>query len=160
ALGRALNVQEVRLAPGRRAAPRSWTLLLALATWMARSRRASAVGGYCSPRSAASIVTRSGASAARSGRTWSRAVGGRVRSNSRQGSGTGGRAMTAAMQPRGMALPKLTPAEMSDIVAFLYSVRYFGNAGNMQNGWAVATNKGCLTCHTVRGERGKPASDI
>jgi mono/diheme cytochrome c family protein len=39
-------------------------------------------------------------------------------------------------------------------------VRYFAEPGNIQRGWAVATNKGCLTCHAVAGERGKPASDL
>ena len=69
-------------------------------------------------------------------------------------------AMAAAMKPRGIALPQLSPAEMADIVAYLYSVRYFGSAGNIANGWTVATQKGCLTCHAVSGERGKPASDL
>jgi len=69
-------------------------------------------------------------------------------------------AMAAAMKPRGIALPQLSPAEMADIVAYLYSVRYFGSAGNIANGWTVATQKGCLTCHAVAGERGKPASDL
>ena len=68
--------------------------------------------------------------------------------------------MAVAMKERNIPMPPLTPAEMSDIVAYLYSVRYFGSGGNSQSGWAVATNKGCLTCHAVRGERGKPASDV
>jgi len=71
-----------------------------------------------------------------------------------------GPAMAAAMRPRGITLPQLTPSEMADIVAYLYSVRYFGNAGNISSGWTVAMQKGCLNCHAVRGERGKPASDL
>jgi cytochrome c2 len=66
----------------------------------------------------------------------------------------------ATIKPRGITVPQLSPAEMADIVAYLYSVRYFGNAGNISNGWTVATRKGCLHCHAVRGERGKPASDL
>ena len=69
-------------------------------------------------------------------------------------------AMLAAMSGRGITLPQLSPAEMADIVAYLYSVRYFGAGGNITNGWAVATQKGCLNCHAVSGERGKPASDL
>ena len=69
-------------------------------------------------------------------------------------------AMAAAMKSRGINLPQLSPTEMADIVAYLYSVRYFGSAGNVSNGWTVATRKGCLNCHAVRGERGKPASDL
>src|SRR6266498_191757 len=44
-------------------------------------------------------------------------------------------AMAAAMKPRGITLPQLSPGEMADIVAYLYSVRYFGNAGHISNGW-------------------------
>ena len=57
-------------------------------------------------------------------------------------------AMAAAMKERNITLPQLSPSEMADIVAYLYSVRYFGNGGNIQKGWAVATNKGCLSSMT------------
>lgn len=68
-------------------------------------------------------------------------------------------AMAAAMQPRGISVPQLTPEQMADIVAYLYSVRYF-RGGNVQQGYVVASQKGCLNCHGLRGERGKPASDL
>jgi len=68
-------------------------------------------------------------------------------------------AMAAAMQSRGIALPQLTPEQMADIVAYLYSVRYFAS-GSAQQGYAVASQKGCLNCHALRGERGKTASDL
>jgi mono/diheme cytochrome c family protein len=68
-------------------------------------------------------------------------------------------AMAAAMQSRGISLPQLTPEQMADIVAYLYSVRYFAS-GNVQQGYAVASQKGCLNCHALRGERGKTASDL
>jgi mono/diheme cytochrome c family protein len=69
-------------------------------------------------------------------------------------------AMIAAMQPRGITVPQLRPEEMADIVAYLYSVRYLAGGGSIQKGYAVATYKGCLNCHAIRGERGKPASDL
>lgn len=68
-------------------------------------------------------------------------------------------AMAVAMQPRGISLPQLTPEQMADLVAYLYSVRYFAG-GSVQQGYAVASQKGCLNCHALRGERGKPASDL
>lgn len=68
--------------------------------------------------------------------------------------------MLAAMTQRAITIPQLRPDEMADIVAFLYSVRYFGNAGNPPNGYAVLTRKGCLYCHGISGEREKPAGDI
>ncbi len=69
-------------------------------------------------------------------------------------------AMTAAMKPQGMAMPQLRPEEMADIVAYLYSVRYFAEPGRRPNGWTVVTSKGCLRCHAMPGERGKTASDL
>jgi mono/diheme cytochrome c family protein len=68
-------------------------------------------------------------------------------------------AMAAAMQPRGISVPQLTPEQMADIVAYLYSVRYF-SSGSVQQGYGVASQKGCLNCHAIRGERGKSASDL
>jgi mono/diheme cytochrome c family protein len=69
-------------------------------------------------------------------------------------------AMLTAAQGKGIPAPTLTPAEMADLVAYLYSVRYFGDAGEVQRGWAVAAAKGCLTCHGIAGERGKSAGDL
>ena len=68
--------------------------------------------------------------------------------------------MLAAMQPLGIVVPQLAPDEMADIIAYLYSVRYFAGGGTVSRGWSVATDKGCLRCHGVSGERGKSASDL
>jgi mono/diheme cytochrome c family protein len=68
-------------------------------------------------------------------------------------------AMMAAMRQRGITVPQLRPEDMADLVAYLYSVRYFAS-GNISSGWKVALDKGCLHCHAVSGERGKPASDL
>lgn len=69
-------------------------------------------------------------------------------------------AMMAAMETRGITVPQLRPEEMADLVAYLFSVRYFASGGSVPKGWLVASNKGCLQCHGVSGERGKPASDL
>jgi mono/diheme cytochrome c family protein len=68
--------------------------------------------------------------------------------------------MLAEMRPRGITAPQLRPEEMADLIGYLQSVRYFAGPGNVQRGYAVATSKGCLTCHGVGGERGKSASDL
>jgi cytochrome c2 len=68
--------------------------------------------------------------------------------------------MLAEMKPRGIVVPQLRPEEMADIIGYLHAVRYFAEPGNVQRGWAVATSKGCLHCHAISGERGKPASDL
>lgn len=69
-------------------------------------------------------------------------------------------AMVEAMRTHGISIPQLRPDEMADIVAYLYSVRYFAEPGDVRNGWTLATSKGCLHCHAGGGERGKPASDL
>jgi len=70
-------------------------------------------------------------------------------------------AMQQAMQSRlGGVVPELRPQDMADIVAFLYAARYFKQAGDPRKGVILATNKGCLNCHGLYGERGKVASDL
>jgi mono/diheme cytochrome c family protein len=69
-------------------------------------------------------------------------------------------AMMAEMTKHGIDVPQLRPEDMADLVAYLYSVRYFASGGSVPKGWVVASNKGCLQCHAVSGERGKPASDL
>jgi mono/diheme cytochrome c family protein len=69
-------------------------------------------------------------------------------------------AMTAAMTSRGVTIPQLTPVEMADVVAYLYSSGYFAGSGSPNRGWATLSGKGCLACHGVFGEPGKPASDL
>ncbi len=69
-------------------------------------------------------------------------------------------AMVAAMKSQGISLPQLRPEEMADVVAYLYSVRYFADPGNSKNGLAVATEKGCLRCHSVSGKPTKAAPSL
>ena len=69
-------------------------------------------------------------------------------------------AMTAAMSKRGISLPQLRPEEMADIVAYLYSVRYFAEPGSKQGGLAVVREKGCLRCHGAVSQRVKLAADL
>ena len=53
-------------------------------------------------------------------------------------------AMIAAMKAKGIAAPQLQPQEMADIVAYLYSVRYFADPGDPRRGEQLVTAKGCL----------------
>jgi Cytochrome c. len=69
-------------------------------------------------------------------------------------------AMLKAMASQNVKVPQLSPEEMADLVAYLYSVGYFAGGGSIPRGWVVAANKGCLHCHGAYGERGKPASDL
>jgi mono/diheme cytochrome c family protein len=69
-------------------------------------------------------------------------------------------AMQAALAARNLPVPQLRPDEMADLVSYLYSIRYFRASGDPRRGVILAVNKGCLDCHALYGERGKPASDL
>jgi cytochrome c2 len=69
-------------------------------------------------------------------------------------------AMTAAMKTRRIAVPRLDAADMSDIVAYLYSVQYFARPGDAKKGRDLAAQKGCLACHSIDGKAGKGAPDL
>jgi mono/diheme cytochrome c family protein len=69
-------------------------------------------------------------------------------------------AMIKAVKARGVPLPQLEPQEMADIVAYLYSVRYFAEPGDPHKGEKLVTTKGCVKCHSVRGKGGKDAGDL
>jgi mono/diheme cytochrome c family protein len=64
------------------------------------------------------------------------------------------------MNRRGIPVPQLRPAEVADLIAYLYSVRYFGGAGDVGRGRQLLTAKGCLDCHSVGGQGGKTAADL
>lgn len=69
-------------------------------------------------------------------------------------------AMAEAMAQRAINVPRLSPQTMADIVAYLYAVRYFAEAGDPRQGVILAQQRGCFNCHGLYGERGKPASDL
>jgi len=69
-------------------------------------------------------------------------------------------AMTEAMNRQGIPVPQLRPAEVADLVAYLYSVRYFAVPGDVRRGQETLTAKGCVGCHTVQGRGAKTASDL
>jgi mono/diheme cytochrome c family protein len=67
--------------------------------------------------------------------------------------------MTSAMTERGISIPQLRAGEMADVVAYLASVQYFGEAGNPELGERRILAKGCLDCHSWFG-RGGPSGDL
>jgi len=69
-------------------------------------------------------------------------------------------AMTATMRSRGIAVPQLSPAEMADVVGYLYSVKYFGQPGTSDAGRLLASSKGCVQCHALMGQGGNGAPDL
>ena len=56
------------------------------------------------------------------------------------------------MERRGISFPTLTSQEMADLVAYLFSTRYFDEPGNPEKGKSVFVKKQCNTCH-VKGAK-------
>lgn len=55
--------------------------------------------------------------------------------------------MLAAMRSAGITIPRLTGAEMADIVAFLGSLEYGAGSGTAARGLRAAAAGGCNACH-------------
>ncbi|NIM48575.1 MAG: c-type cytochrome [Gemmatimonadales bacterium] len=68
--------------------------------------------------------------------------------------------MTSAMRELGISLPHLGAVEMADLVAYLYSVQYFAEAGEAESGQRRLREKGCTRCHLLKGQGGKSAPDL
>jgi mono/diheme cytochrome c family protein len=64
-------------------------------------------------------------------------------------------AMMKAMKENDIPVPRLQAEEMADIIAYLYSVRYFAPEGSPVHGAELVGSKGCLDCHSVAGKGGK-----
>ena len=56
--------------------------------------------------------------------------------------------MRKEMEERGIVYPSFSPQEMADLVAHLFSARYFDEPGDSARGKTVFINKQCHLCHT------------
>ena len=71
-----------------------------------------------------------------------------------------GPTMWGLMKERGIEVPRLSGQEMADILAYLYTSHYFDRTASAERGQRLLGTKGCLTCHSVRGQGGKIAADF
>lgn len=69
-------------------------------------------------------------------------------------------AMAARMKERGIEQPKLSGQDIADVLAYLYVSRYFEPTPSAERGRALAQDKGCLGCHSVRGTGGGTRATI
>jgi cytochrome c2 len=60
--------------------------------------------------------------------------------------------MRREMERRGIRFPNLSSQEMADLVAHLFSTRYFDQPGNAEKGKTVFVKKYCSSCH-VKGAK-------
>ena len=56
--------------------------------------------------------------------------------------------MWKGMEAKGIDRPTLSPQEMADLIAYLFSTRYFDEPGDPARGKVVFTKKQCNLCHT------------
>lgn len=56
--------------------------------------------------------------------------------------------MWKGMEEKGIRRPTLSSEEMTDIVAYLFSIRYFDEPGNAERGRALFAKMQCELCHT------------
>jgi mono/diheme cytochrome c family protein len=69
--------------------------------------------------------------------------------------------MGAKMRETGIERPTLTPLELSNVLAFIFTAQYSDELGNAKTGERLFTAKGCVQCHAVGGKGGNvgPALD-
>ncbi|MFN7972557.1 MAG: c-type cytochrome [Acidobacteriota bacterium] len=63
--------------------------------------------------------------------------------------------MLQEMTARGIPYPMLSPQEMADLTAYLFTLRYFDPPGNAERGRLVFERKHCVLCHEA--SDGSPA---
>jgi cytochrome c2 len=67
--------------------------------------------------------------------------------------------MWKGIEEKRMERPTLSPQEMADLVAYLFSTQYFDDPGNLEEGRKVFTKKQCNLCHAI-GTRMTNLSDL
>jgi mono/diheme cytochrome c family protein len=63
--------------------------------------------------------------------------------------------MGARMREVGIERPTLTPTELSNLVAFLFTAQYYDELGDPRAGEKLFASKGCVQCHEIGGKGGR-----
>ena len=69
-------------------------------------------------------------------------------------------AMWVRMDEARVSLPNLSEEEMTNLFAFIYSVRSMDEPGNAERGRQLLADRGCLSCHAVAGRGGRTGPDL
>jgi mono/diheme cytochrome c family protein len=59
--------------------------------------------------------------------------------------------MAEQMRQLNLSPARLNPREMGDLIAFLFTLDYFGSRGNAEEGRRLFSEKKCIACHQVGG---------
>lgn len=68
--------------------------------------------------------------------------------------------MWEKMQLEGFLPPRFDTQEMTDLFAFLYSMRSFDEPGSPERGRRLMTEKQCVVCHAIEGRGGQVGPDL
>lgn len=60
----------------------------------------------------------------------------------------------------GLSFPNFTTAEFSDLLTYLFYLRYLGKPGDIASGKVFFTEKGCVHCHALAGKGGDGGPDL
>jgi cytochrome c551/c552 len=63
--------------------------------------------------------------------------------------------MGAKMRETGVERPRLSPGELSNLIAFLFTAQYHDELGDAKVGATLFAGKGCVQCHEVGGKGGR-----
>jgi mono/diheme cytochrome c family protein len=66
-----------------------------------------------------------------------------------------GPAVLGKMSGTQTGIPKFTPKEMADLIAYLYFLHFIDEPGNPVNGKRIFSESGCSKCHGVDGNPGE-----
>ena len=66
-----------------------------------------------------------------------------------------GPVVLAKMSQISPGLPKFTPKEMADLLAYLYFLHFIDEPGNPANGKKLFSEQGCAKCHGLDGKQGE-----
>ncbi len=66
-----------------------------------------------------------------------------------------GPVVLAKMSQTKTGIPKFTPKEMADLIAYLYFLHFIDETGNAVNGRKKFSEFGCVRCHGLDGKRGE-----
>jgi cytochrome c2 len=69
-------------------------------------------------------------------------------------------AMFTVLSQKGLTWPPIEPAEMADLMAFLRAGPERDPAPDRARGQTILVRKGCLKCHSYRGEGGRLGPDL
>jgi cytochrome c551/c552 len=68
--------------------------------------------------------------------------------------------MLRLMRELGLPYPEFSQTELTELVTYLYYLRYLDEPGNLHRGKVLVEQKGCLDCHSMAGRGGRSAPDF